>query len=185
VRTRDAAADADFVEFVRGRTPALLRSAYLMTGDQQHAEDLVQSALARTYLAWGRVAGLGSAEAYTRKVMYHLQVDRWRRKRFAEAPYEAIEVDPVTKASDATDGAAARLDVARALARLTTKQRAVLVLRYFDDRTEADTAAVLGCSVGTVKSQTAKALARLRVLCPELAPAVSAQRANDGGGADR
>jgi RNA polymerase sigma-70 factor (sigma-E family) len=159
--------DADsFESFVRARTPALLRSAYLLTGDQQLAEDLVQTALAKTSLAWRRLERERSAEAYVRRVMYHQQVSWWRRRRVAETPYGQL---PETVTSDSSDGTATRVAVASALARLTPRQRAVLVLRYFDDQPDSVVAELLGISIGTVKSQTHKALARLRVVAPELA----------------
>jgi RNA polymerase sigma-70 factor (sigma-E family) len=142
---------------------------FILTGDQGLAEDLVQSALARTHLAWRRLADIGNAEAYTRKVMYHLQVDWWRRKRFAESMPGDV---PELVSSDLVDTVVNRVAVAvaGALRKLTSKQRAVITLRFFEDQTEVETAAVLGCSVGTVKSQTSKALAKLRILCPDLAP---------------
>jgi RNA polymerase sigma-70 factor (sigma-E family) len=154
--------DEDFAEFVRARTPPLLRAAYLLTGDQHLAEDLVQSALARTHRSWRRAAA-GNPEAYVRKTMYHLQVDRWRRRRFTESALTA----EITGDDDPGTAADARLDLRRALLRLGPRQRAVLVLRYFDDLTEAETARVLNCAVGTVKSQAAKGLARLRTLMAE------------------
>ena len=160
-------ADAEYAEFVRGRTTALLRAAFVLTGDQGLAEDLVQSALARTHLAWNRLSEHGNAEAYTRKVMYHLQVDWWRRKRVAETLPGVV---PERSAGDSTDAVVLRISVARALDQLTPRQRAVITLRFFEDQTEAEAATVLSCSVGTVKSQTAKALAKLKRLCPELAP---------------
>jgi RNA polymerase sigma-70 factor (sigma-E family) len=148
----------EFEEFVRARTPALLRSAYLLTADQQLAEDLVQSALARTHRSWSRLDRTGNAEAYTRKTMYHLQVGWWRRRRFRESPLE--DADHAGPPEDH----AGRLDLRRALQRLGPRQRAVIVLRFYEDLTEAETARLLGISVGTVKSQTAKALTRLRRL---------------------
>jgi RNA polymerase sigma-70 factor (sigma-E family) len=167
---RDAGADGGaatgFEDFVRARTPALLRLGFLLTGDQHLAEDLVQTALARTHLAWHRLRAVGNAEAYTRTTMYHLQVSWWRRRRVVETlPGVLPEVSSV----DATVGTAFRLTVQQALLGLTARQRAVLILRYFEDRTEAESAAVLNCSIGTVKSQTARALARLRAIAPELA----------------
>lgn len=163
----DVLAD-EFDSFVRGRSAALLRSAYLLTGDQYLAEDLVQSALARTHRAWSRLHETGNAEAYTRKVMYHLQVSWWRRGRVAEAfPGEVPE--PATGDRDPHHRSDLRLTLRAALLKLSNKQRAVLVLRFFEDRTEAETAGLLGVTVGTVKSQTAKALARLRTVAPELA----------------
>jgi RNA polymerase sigma-70 factor (sigma-E family) len=157
----------EFDAFVRARTHALLRSAYLLTGDQQLAEDLVQTALTRTHLAWRRLEDTGNAEAYARRTMYHLQVSWWRRRRVAETlpglmPDRAGGDDPAGAVS-------LRLALRAALLRLSAKQRAVLVLRYFEDRTESETAEVLGVSTGTVKSQTSKALARLRAIAPDLA----------------
>jgi RNA polymerase sigma-70 factor (sigma-E family) len=158
----------EFDSFVRARTRALLRSAYLLTGDQHLAEDLVQSALAQTHRSWRRLHHSGNAEAYTRRTMYHLQVSWWRRRRVAEAmPGELPE--PRGDQNDHAHQTAVRLTLRRALLKLPPRQRAVLVLRFFEDRTEAEIADLLGISVGTVKSQTAKALARLRAVAPELA----------------
>lgn len=158
----------DFDAFVRARTPALLRSAYLLTGDQHLAEDLVQSALGQTHRRWRNLNNSGNAEAYTRKTMYHLQVSWWRRRRVAEA-FAGDEVpDRAGAQTDHAEQTVLRLSLRGALARLTPKQRAVVVLRYFDDLTEMQAAEVLGVSIGTIKSQTAKALERLRVLAPEL-----------------
>jgi RNA polymerase sigma-70 factor (sigma-E family) len=156
----------DFADFVRDRSTSLLYSAYLMTGDRHLAEDLVQSALARTHRAWKRLHHNGKPEAYTRKVMYHLQVDWWRRRRVAESLVDDLSQHPL--AGDSDGDTALRLTVRAALLRLAPRQRAVLVLRYFEQLTIEETAAVLGCATGTVKSQTAKALARLRVLNPDL-----------------
>jgi len=161
---------SEFDSFVRTRTPALLRSAYLLTGDQHLAEDLVQSALALTHRSWRRLHRSGNAEAYTRKTMYHLQVSWWRRRRVAEAmPGELPEPRRHGGEGDHSQGVAVRLTLRSALLRLSAKQRAVLVLRFFEDRTEAEIADLLGITVGTVKSQTAKALVRLRAAAPELA----------------
>ncbi|MDP9798475.1 RNA polymerase sigma-70 factor (sigma-E family) [Catenuloplanes nepalensis] len=149
-----------FDDFVRGRTPALLRAAYLLTGDQHLAEDLVQSALARTHRAWRRLDRVGNAEAYTRKTMYHLQVSWWRRRRVAEVPLGDLPERTGTAGADP----ALRMTLRAALLTLPPRQRAVIVLRFFEDRTEAETAHLLGVTVGTVKSQTAKALAKLRTV---------------------
>ncbi|GAB1692571.1 SigE family RNA polymerase sigma factor [Krasilnikovia sp. M28-CT-15] len=157
----------DFDAFVRTRTPALLRSAYLLTGDQHLAEDLVQSALGQTHRAWRRLYVAGGAEAYTRKTMYHLQVSRWRRRRIVESFAGDVPDRPGAQ-SDHAEHTVLRLSLLSALSRLTAKQRAVIVLRFFDDMTEVQAAETLGVSVGTVKSQTAKALERLRILAPEL-----------------
>jgi RNA polymerase sigma-70 factor (sigma-E family) len=157
----------DFDAFVRARTPALLRSAYLLTGDQHLAEDLVQSALGLTHRSWRSLHAAGNAEAYTRKTMYHLQVSRWRRRRVAET-LAAVLPDRAGRQPDHADQTVLRLSLSSALSRLTLKQRAVIVLRFFDDLTEVQAAETLGVSVGTVKSQTAKALERLRILAPDL-----------------
>ncbi|MEV6526166.1 SigE family RNA polymerase sigma factor [Longispora sp. NPDC051575] len=156
----------EFDSFVRTRTPALLRSAYLLTGDQHLAEDLVQSALARTHRSWKRLHEVGNAEAYTRKVMYHLQVSWWRKRRVAESMPGDL---PDRGGVDTTTATTLKITLQQALLKLTDKQRAVLVLRFFEDHTEAETAELLGVALGTVKSQTAKALARLRTVAPELA----------------
>ncbi|SNS50770.1 SigE family RNA polymerase sigma factor [Actinoplanes regularis] len=158
---------ADFDAFVHSRTPALLRSAYLLTGDQHLAEDLVQSALGQTHRAWRNLHATGNAEAYARKTMYHLQVSRWRRRRVVEWFSGDVPDRPGVQ-SDHAEHTVLRLSMLTALSRLTAKQRAVIVLRFYDDLTEAQAAETLGVSVGTVKSQTSKALERLRLLAPEL-----------------
>jgi RNA polymerase sigma-70 factor (sigma-E family) len=168
-------AEDEFDSFVRARTHALLRSAYLLTGDQQLAEDLVQSALTRTHQSWKRLADTGNAEAYARRTMYHLQVSWWRRRRVAEVMPERMPDPP--GGHDHAVAVSLRLALRAALARLTARQRAVLVLRFFEDCTEREVADMLGVSVGTVKSQTAKALARLRSIAPELADVDSRKEA--------
>ncbi|ADD41960.1 SigE family RNA polymerase sigma factor [Stackebrandtia nassauensis] len=161
-----AARAQEFESFVRDRSTALLRTAYLLTGDPHLAEDLVQSALARTHGAWKRLHETGNAEAYTRKVMYHLQVSWWRKRRVAESLSEVVPDQFV--ADDTNSLTALRLTLHQALLRLTAKQRAVIVLRFFEDRTVSETADILNCAIGTVKSQTAKGLARLRTIAPDL-----------------
>lgn len=159
---------AEFDEFVRARTPSLIRSAYLLTGDQYLAEDLVQTALARTHRAWRRLYDTGNAEAYTRKVMYNAQVSWWRRHRIIESLPGLVPEPRRARPDDYAERSTLRLALRAALLKLTPSQRAVLVLRFFEDRSEAQTAELLGVSVGTVKSQTSKALARLRRVAPEL-----------------
>jgi RNA polymerase sigma-70 factor (sigma-E family) len=163
----------DFEAFVQARTPALLRSAYLLTGDQHLAEDLVQSALVRTHRAWSRVSALGNAEAYTRRAMYHLQVSWWRRRRVAESFSSPTARPDGSAEPDHAEQTALRLSLRAALGQLPARQRAVVVLRFFDDLTEAQAAEMLGVTVGTVKSQTARALARLRAVAPELSDAAA------------
>ncbi len=156
-----------FRDFVVARSPALARTAYLLTGDRQLAEDLVQEALTRVASRWAKVAAGGDPEPYVRRVLYTCAVDGWRRKR----PREVLQAAPTDRlgVDDGSEHVAQRLALQHALAKLTVKQRAVLVLRFFEDRTEVQTAAALGCSLSTVKSQTRHALQRLQELSPELA----------------
>jgi len=158
----------EFDAFVRARKPALLRAAYLLTGDQHLGEDLVQSALARTHRSWQRLNDSGNAEAYTRKIMYHLQVSFWRRRKVAEVLPGELPDRQRSRLAEDSGQITLRITLRAALLRLTAKQRAVLVLRFFEDRSEVEAAESLGVSVGTVKSQTFKALARLREVAPEL-----------------
>ncbi len=159
----------EFERFVRLRGPSLLRSACLLTGDQQLAEDLVQAALARCHRHWRSLRDTGNAEAYTRKIMYHLQVAWWRRRR-RSAEVLVAEVPERTSGEDHASTTSTRSALQLALLRLTPAQRAVIVLRFYEDRGTAETAELLGVSEGTVKSQTAKALARLRTLMPAIDP---------------
>jgi RNA polymerase sigma-70 factor (sigma-E family) len=155
------ASEHDFHAFVVARTPALSRTAYLLTGDAHLAEDLVQTALFKAARAWDRIQG--HPEPYVRRILYTQNVSWWRSRR--PLPETALqEYDGPAQAAD-TD---LRLTLEQALARLTTRQRTVLVLRYFEDLTEVQTADVLGIGAGTVKSITRQALGRLRVLAPEL-----------------
>ncbi|MDZ5620370.1 SigE family RNA polymerase sigma factor [Nocardioides bizhenqiangii] len=143
----------DFEEFVVARRGALLRTAYLLTGDPHDAEDLVQSALIKVVPKWRRIKD--HPEPYVRKVLARESVSRWRGRRWREVTTDAV---PETMHHDSTD----RITLLEDLRRLSPQQRAVLVLRYLDDLTEADTAAALGISVGSVKSYARDALARLR-----------------------
>ena len=152
--------EQEFTEWAAGCERALLRSAYLLTGDLQRAEDLVQEALVKVALRWARLRD-GNPTAYARTVIVRQNISWWRRRR------ETVTAVPYDGSGVSNDPEAA-LVVRRALARLTPAQRAVLVLRHFDDLSERDTAEVLGVSVGTVKSQNAAALARLRSGAPEL-----------------
>ena len=145
---------ADFEEFVVARRTALLRTAYLLTGDHHDAEDLVQSALIKVVPKWPRIQD--RPEPYVRKVLARESVNRWRGRRWREVTTDGV---PETVHHDSTD----RVALLEDLRTLSPRQRAVLVLRYFDDLTEADTAAALGISVGSVKSYAREALARLRI----------------------
>lgn len=149
-----------FRDFVVERSPALVRSAWLLTGSEANAQDLVQTALAKTWVRWGRVTRQDAPEAYVRRVMLSTYLT-WRRRRWRDE----VAAGRLPERADARDvfaEADVRQSVSEALHLLPRRQRAVVVLRFFDDLTEAQAADALGCSVGTVKSQTAKALAKLR-----------------------
>ena len=149
---------AEFDEFVVTRSPRLLRAAYLLTRDWAAAEDLLQTALAKAWFAWSRLDD--QPEAYVRKIMFNTYASWWRRRSFGEQPTADLVDGP--SLTDAHAGVDRRDEVWRALGRLPRRQRAVLVLRYFEDLTEAEIAQTLDISVGTVKSQAAKALTKLR-----------------------
>lgn len=159
-----------FRDFVAARSPALMRTATLLTGGDTHAaEDLLQTALAKAAGRWGR---LESPEAYLRQVLYRQQVSLWRLLRTRRETTVA-ELPDAAGREDAAGAAELRILVRRALARLTARQRTMLVLRYFEDCPEGEVAELLGCSVGTVRSTTHRALAKLRALVPELDPAAA------------
>ena len=158
--------DEGFEAFVAARGSALWRSAWLLTGDAGRAEDLVQTALAKAWPHHRRVsAGDGSFEAYVRRILVTTYASWWRRRWRGEEPSASLPDRPAA----ANDDLAARRDVLAALARLPARQRAVVVLRYYEDRTEVETARLLGCSVGTVKQHHARAVRALRG-SPLLAP---------------
>lgn len=161
----NAASDqADFVEYVRARQQGLIRFAYLLAGDHHTAEDLVQTALAKTYLSWGRLRDRGAVDAYVRRIIVNENASLWRRAwKRNERPSDEL---PETVAGSAVD---VEQDDAmwRAVQQLPTKQRAAVVLRYYEDLSEADTARILNCSLGNVKSQTSRGIARLRASLAE------------------
>jgi RNA polymerase sigma-70 factor (sigma-E family) len=152
--------DAEFADFVAGAHASLLRTARLLTGDRHTAEDLVQAALVRVYLRWGRSAGWNSPQAYARKVVVNLYAT-WRRRRW-HTEVVRPEGDTGSDGHDMAGSAEARLELGRALAALPRPQRAVVVLRFYEDLSVEQTAELLGCSPGTVKSRTNRALERLR-----------------------
>lgn len=151
---------ADFDGFVAARSRPLLKAAWLLTGDWQRAEDLLQTALAKAYLRWDRIQP-GRHEAYLRRVLTTTYATWWRRAWKAEQP--SAELPDTTTADDAFAGVELRQALVRALSGLSRRQRATVVLRFYFDLSESETAATLDCSVGTVKSQTAKAFAKLRI----------------------
>ena len=151
-----------FEEFVQSYSPRLFKTALLLTGrDRSAAEDLLQLALERAYRHWARVCRSGEPERYVQRILANASNDRWRQAaRRPERPLRSSDADPL--AHDQADAVVERDFLMRALAVLPPRQRTVLVLRYFNDLSEAETADALGCSVGTVKSQASRGLARLR-----------------------
>ncbi|MWA08540.1 SigE family RNA polymerase sigma factor [Streptomyces sp. BA2] len=170
----EASSHDEFREFVAMRSTALLRLAVLLTGGDRHAaEDLLQIALMKAY---GRWAHIEQPEAYVRQVLYRQQVSRWRLRR-----HRAETTVPVLPESGGEAGAESdselRIALWAALRRLTKRQRAVVVLRYFEDLPEGEVAALLRCPVGTVRSTAHRSLAKLRALVPELGPERPAEQA--------
>ena len=157
--------DVSFQAFVVAHQRPLMRLAYLLTDEVHLAEDLLQSVLVRMIGRWSKLRRIDHLDAYARKVMVNQYIS-WRRRRDSD---EVPSAEPPDHAYSPEDSAILRIVLRQALMRLTPKQRAVLVLRFYEDRTERDIADLLGCSVGTVKSQAHHALARLRALAPELA----------------
>lgn len=162
--------DDAFTAFVRESGAALTRTAFFLTGDRHLAEDLVQTALAQTYVHWRRV---DEPAAYARRVLVNANASWWRRRSATEVP---VDVTPDAALPDTTAAVAEREPIVAALRLLPAKQRAAVVLRYYADLSEAATADALGCSVGSVKQHTARGLDRLRALLGEsAAPRVAAR----------
>ena len=159
--------EVELREFVSARGAALSKAAYLLTGDHQAAEDLVQETYVVLVRRWQKSGSLDS-EAYVRRIMYSRFVDGWRRRRWRELSWAS---PPDVPGGDEVGATTDRLTLQGALARLTPRQRAVLVLRFYEDLTEVQTAAALGVSPNTIKSQTRVALQRLRELVPHGAAA--------------
>ncbi len=155
----NAQLDAEFRDFMRARWPVMVRLAYGLTGDQGHAEDVAQTAFARAYASWPKVRRTDNPEAYVRRIVVNENRNRYRKHRVAE---RLTDSPPERGAADATRQYDERSALVAALQRLGPRQRAVIVLRYWLDLTEAEAAAALNCSAGTVKSQTSRALAALR-----------------------
>jgi RNA polymerase sigma-70 factor (sigma-E family) len=155
--------EVELREFVSARGPALSRAAYLLTGDHHAAEDLVQETYVVLVRRWQK-SGSVDPEAYVRRILYSRFVDGWRRRRVSELPWAS---PPDAPGGDEAGRATDRLTLRDALTLLTHRQRAVLVLRFYEDLTEVQAAAALGISPNTVKSQTRVALQRLRDLAPD------------------
>jgi RNA polymerase sigma-70 factor (sigma-E family) len=167
-RSARDARDNDFAAYLAARQPSLLRTAYLLTGNRHDAEDLVQTAFAKLYLSWDKVRDQGSMDGYVRRILVNEHNSLWRRawkKREHTADDSVIHALDRPHHDNPDDGVGAALwEVVQTLPR---KARAVVVLRYYEEMSEAETAAVLGISVGTVKSQTSRALAALRTRAPQ------------------
>jgi RNA polymerase sigma-70 factor (sigma-E family) len=172
--------DSSFEDFVAGSSARLFTMARLLTGgNRAEAEDLLQGAYERAYRRWGRITRRADPERYVRQILVNASIDRWRRiRRHPEMPLAGSGADPRT--ADTAAAVADRDLLLRGLAALPPRQRAVLVLRYFEDLSEAETARMLGCSVGTVKSQAARGLARLRDGTSEAGARYSGAREGDG-----
>jgi len=156
--------EAAFRAFAVSRRPALRRTAYLLCGDWHQADDLVQSALVKLYVAWPRIRDHEQPDAYTHRILVRCYLDERRRPWRREWPVDSVDDDAHTGAP--TDEL---LDLRAALARLPRRQRATLLLRFWLDASVAQTADALGCSEGTVKSQTARAVTTLRTLLDDQA----------------
>lgn len=152
--------DAAFRDYVLARGTALLRMAIMLTGNKADAEDLVQAALAKTFLAWDKINDHAALDAYVRRAMINTHISWWRRRRVEEYPTDELPDQVVADHARESDMAEV---VRRALDRLPRRMRAAVMLRYFDDMTEPEIAAALGISLGTVKSTVSRAVARLRI----------------------
>ncbi|WP_367323563.1 SigE family RNA polymerase sigma factor [Streptomyces sp. HUAS ZL42] len=171
---RKQAGDGEFQAFVIGRWPRLMRTAFLLTGEQHAAEDLVQSTLERVYVAWRRVGSADDPEAYVRRVMVnaHARKHRRRLREFLAPKDDTGIVHEIADTGDRISQADDRNALLKALAQLPARQREAVVLRYWEDLTETQTAEAMGCSVGAVKSNAAKGIAKLRAI-PGLAGMVT------------
>jgi RNA polymerase sigma-70 factor (sigma-E family) len=158
-QVRHSPPEADFRDYVRSRGSALLRSAYLLTGNMADAEDLVQSALAKTYQAWDRIEDRAALDGYVRRAMVNTHISWWRQRKVDEFPTDEIPDQPV---ADRSGDSELHDTLQRAIDKLPQRMRAAVVLRYYEDMTEAQVADVLGVSQGTVKSTVSRAVAKLR-----------------------
>lgn len=173
-RRRTQAADPlypTFAAYVRARQPVLLRTARSLTANPNDAEDLLQTALAKTYVAWERIEDHRALDGYVRRALVNTRTSQWRKRRVDEFACEELpEPEPLPQGEDPAERQALRDAMWRAVLRLPARQRAMVVLRYYEDLSEAQTAELLGVSVGTVKSAVSRALGKLRE-DPELTPA--------------
>ncbi|MFD4412880.1 SigE family RNA polymerase sigma factor [Streptomyces sp. NPDC058475] len=171
---RKQARDEEFQSFVIGRWPRLMRTAFLLTGEQHAAEDLVQSTLEQVYVAWRRVGAADDPEAYVRRVMINAHARKHRRKlkEFLAPKDDSGLTHELPDSGDRIAQADDRSALLKALSELPARQREAVVLRYWEDLSESQTAEAMGCSVGAVKSNAAKGIAKLRAI-PGLAEMVT------------
>ncbi|WP_439145258.1 SigE family RNA polymerase sigma factor [Streptantibioticus silvisoli] len=175
-------AQQQFTAYVRRRRPVLMRTARSLTANPCDAEDLLQTALTKTYLAWDRIADRDAVDGYVRRTLVNTRTSQWRKRRVDEFACEDLPETDAAGAPDPAEQQAERDALWDAVARLPARQRAMVVLRYYEDLTEVQTAEVLGVSVGTVKSAVSRALVKLRTdpgladadVPPEAATATSA-----------
>ncbi len=171
-----------FTSYVRARGPVLLRTARSLTSNPSDAEDLLQTALTKTYLAWERIEDQRALDGYVRRALVNTRTSQWRKRRVDEYSCEELPEPEPVPGPDPAERQAVRDAVWRAVLALPERQRAMVVLRYYEDQSEAQTAAVLGVSVGTVKSAVSRALAKLRE-DPRLLADVLGGTEMPGGGA--
>ncbi|GAA5000351.1 SigE family RNA polymerase sigma factor [Streptomyces siamensis] len=171
---RKQARDEEFQHFVVGRWPRLMRTAFLLTGEQHAAEDLVQTTLEQVFVAWRRVGSADDPEAYVRRVMINAHSRRHRRrlKEFLAPKDDSGFTRELPDSGDRMAQADDRGALLKALAELPPRQREAVVLRYWEDLSETQVADAMGCSVGSVKSNAAKGIAKLRAI-PGLAELVT------------
>ncbi|MEU8567875.1 SigE family RNA polymerase sigma factor [Streptomyces pathocidini] len=151
-----------FSSYVRARGPVLLRTARSLTANACDAEDLLQTALTKTYVAWERIEDHRALDGYVRRALVNTRTSQWRKRKVDEFACDELPEPAVVPAPDPAEQQALRDAMWRAILRLPDRQRAMVVLRYYEDLTEAQTAELLGVSVGTVKSAVSRALSRLR-----------------------
>ncbi|MGW1890406.1 SigE family RNA polymerase sigma factor [Streptomyces sp. NPDC002004] len=164
-----AAAYPSFTSYVRARGPVLLRTARSLTANQSDAEDLLQTALAKTYVAWDRIQDHRALDGYVRRALVNTRTSQWRKRKVDEFVCEELPEPETAAPEDPAEQQALRDAMWRAIMKLPARQRAMVVLRYYEDLSEAQTAEVLGVSIGTVKSAVSRALGKLRE-DPELSP---------------
>ncbi|MEV0741454.1 SigE family RNA polymerase sigma factor [Streptomyces sp. NPDC050549] len=173
--------ERQFHEFVAARSRSLLQTAYLLTGDWEQGRDLLQTALASTARRWSKLRDREQPEIYVRRALYHAQVDRFRLLNWGwETVTDSVPDQPSAQGANGADAVVQRQDIMTALRRLPRRQRAVIVLRYFEDRPDSEIAAILGVAQGTVRSQTRKALVMLRTTLAEAGPSASSNASGRG-----